>query len=219
MSCVIGVGGQKQNGKDTLADYLHAQLNGHEGGWHRASFALKLKELFCDTFDVDMEFVEKWKNVPEPPPGFDMCVRESLQFIGDGFRKIKGNIWLELAFRDDRSKIISDVRYRNEASKVKDEGGLNILVCKPDRINDDSNGSEAELRPYIDWFVENFPEEDYSHVFTDYFPGLLPTGPEGIGNFDIFVYNNGTIEDLHLKAKDQIIPFITSFDFKNKQEQ
>ena len=77
----VGVGGQMQNGKDTIADYLHDVFS-----WERNAFAAGVKKVFCDTFGVDEAFIEKWKVIPEPPTGFLKTVRQSLQFIGDGFR-------------------------------------------------------------------------------------------------------------------------------------
>jgi hypothetical protein len=86
---VIGVAGQAQMGKDTLADRLCEKLNAAGGAgvnddhpaehlhWTRGAFAANVKKVFCDTFDVDMDFVEKWKVIPEPPPGFDMTVQAS----------------------------------------------------------------------------------------------------------------------------------------------
>ena len=91
----VGIAGQKQNGKDTVADYVQDQLAQDDEfvfKFERAAFAANVKRVFVETFDVTYEFIEKWKTIPEPPPGFDMSVREGLQFIGDGFRKIKSSI-------------------------------------------------------------------------------------------------------------------------------
>ena len=147
----VGIAGQKQNGKDTVADYVQDQLAQDDEfvfKFERAAFAANVKRVFVETFDVTYEFIEKWKTIPEPPPGFDMSVREGLQFIGDGFRKIKSSIWIDLMFRQALNKIISDVRYINEADRIVQENGFNFLVAHPDRLNDDPNGSEAQIRPY-----------------------------------------------------------------------
>ena len=150
---VIGVAGQAQMGKDTLADRLQLQLNGlvelqckthgeqftPDKGWQRTAFAKNVKRVYAETFGVDYDFIEEWKVKPEPPPGFGMTVRQSLQFIGDGFRQIKGSIWVDLCFRDPSlAQIISDVRYPNEFLRVKQEGGLNIVIGRTDKLNDES---------------------------------------------------------------------------------
>ncbi len=163
---VIGVAGQKQQGKDQLSDYLAPKLTRripvpcHGGNtfedapWGRGSFASAVKRIFCDTFQKDLAFVEAWKTKDEVPPGMAMPVRQALTFIGDGFRKIQPDIWIETAFRpenDPYSKIISDVRYVNEARKIRSEGGMNILLYRPGFVNWDLNGSEREILPYVMW--------------------------------------------------------------------
>jgi hypothetical protein len=63
MAYVIACSGQAQNGKDTVADRLCLKLNERhpEAPWTRAAFALNVKKVYCDTFGVDMAFVEEWK--------------------------------------------------------------------------------------------------------------------------------------------------------------
>ena len=194
MSYYIGIGGQMRSGKDTVADYLAPKI-----GYERASFASNVKRIYCETFGVDIEFVEKWKVIPENPPGFDSTVRQGLQLIGDGFRKIKGDIWVELALRDkNRKAVISDCRYINELKAVKDSGGYNILMCRPGYENNDPNGSEAQIRPLADYFASTKQE------------GVVKAGldaPYGCEFVDFFIINNGTVEDLFAKS-DQFGRFL-----------
>lgn len=246
---VIGIAGQAQMGKDCTADRLALRLNKQHNDtvdifkaslgvspsiedqeripeydlWRRTAFASNVKKVYCDTFDVDLDFIEKWKTNPEPPPGFDMPVRQSLQFIGDGFRKILSSIWLDLAFRDKKPSIISDVRYVNEFTRVKTEGGLNVLVGRPEKLNDDPNGSEAQIRPYIDWcfrafapsakFV-NLRDVDYAAI-----KGVLGDDsqpPPGMEMFDVFIRNDGTIDELYEIVDNKLVPFVHGFVFEYK---
>lgn len=219
MSFVIGVASQAQHGKDTLADRLCEKLNSQGSNWQRRAFASNVKRVFCETFGVDAAFVEEWKVKSEIPPGFSMPVRQALQFIGDGFRQIMGSIWLDLAFRDDLPKIISDVRYINEFTRVKHEGGLNVLIGRPDRLNDDPNGSEAQIRPYIDWCLKAFSpttkfvdlrDVDWANLSAEFQP------PEGMKLFDVFVRNDGTIDE-HINIVDtKLVPFVGHFVFEFK---
>lgn len=223
MSFVIGVASQAQHGKDTLADRLCERLNSQsQSNWQRRAFAANVKRVFCETFGVDAAFVEEWKVKSEIPPGFDMPVRQALQFIGDGFRKIMGTIWLDLAFRDDLPKIISDVRYINEFTRVKAEGGLNILIGRPDRLNDDPNGSEAQIRPYIDWCFKAFSpttkfvdlrDVDWKNLSADTKP------PEGMNMFDVFIRNDGTIDELYNIVDTKLVPFVEHFVFEFKEQK
>lgn len=208
---VIGIFGQCQMGKDTLGDHLVTKL---DKGWKRVNFALEVKQLYCRIFGVDMEFIEKWKVIPEAPPGFLMPVRQGLQFIGDGFRKIKENIWIEKTFENNNSFIASDGRYINEFTHIRKRRGLNILIAKEDKLNDDPNGSEAQIKPYVLWALNNLTDckSIKSELWgrSDCFKSKPPPYME---YFDFFVNNNSTKEDLLRKVERFVVPFVNNFIF------
>lgn len=219
----IGVAGQAQFGKDTLADRLQLKLS--DKSWKRSALASAVKKVYCETFNVDLDFVEKWKTNPQIPLGFDMNVRQSLQFIGDGFRKIQPNIWLDLAFRE-RNVIFSDIRYANEFRRVEKEGGLNILVARPDKLNDDMNESESQIRPYIEHLLNYWNiycsdskycakilvEEDFHHISSLAKENGTKV-PKDIEMFDIFVCNCGNVDELYKTVDEYITPFCDSYLF------
>jgi len=185
---LIGCAGQARFGKDVVSDYLAYKLK-----LKRAAFASNVKRIFCETFGVDMEFVEKWKVIPEPPPGFSMPVRQALQFIGDGFRKIKNDIWVDLIFRNKPENIaISDVRYVNEMKEIKNNKGINILIYRPGYLNNDSNESEAQIRVFIEHFLSKGVE------------GKVSDNDEKFSLVDYFIINNGTIDDLHKQVNSVV---------------
>jgi hypothetical protein len=209
---IIGVGGQLQNGKDTIADYLQQSFNRRGGNWKRISFAAKVKAIYCDTFGVDLAFIEKWKVINEPPPGFLMTVRKSLQFIGDGFRQIQGSVWIDNAYKNIKEpSICSDVRYVNELSVTKLKyKGLTIVVWRPGSENDDQNGSEAQMRPIVDFYAKTglegvipFEGLDQSGWFVDKGFGEPPPGAELV---DIFIRNDEDVESLYTKVEQIIVP-------------
>jgi hypothetical protein len=193
--------------------------------WERDAFATNVKKVFCNTFGVDLDFVEKWKVIEEAPPGFEMPVRKALQFIGDGFRKIQPNIWLDLGFRSRNPKIISDVRYINEFRRVKQEGGLNILVCRPDRLNNDPNGSEAQIRPYIDWCLKVYKvygtNKKFFVVDKEYVRQLRERHDQGddwcpplyMEEIDLFCVNDTTKEAFEEVVDKEVAPFVQKFNF------
>lgn len=220
---VICCSGQKQNGKDTLADYLMPILaeklpthfDGEADSWERGAFAYAVKKVFCDTFDVDDAFIEKWKVTDEIPEGFDKDVRKSLQFIGDGFREIQSNIWIDLAFRNRRNSVVmSDGRYPNELRVVKKHCGVNILIYRPGWLNDDPNGSEALIRPVVEWFLEN-GKEGYNWAND----ASKDDVPELVGKVDLFIMNDGTIEDLHHKVDEIVVPYIVNYYSDSSKEE
>lgn len=188
---LIGCAGQARNGKDITADYLAKRL-----GWGRGAFASNVKRIFCESFGVEPEFIEEWKTSREVPEGFQMAVRKALQFIGDGFRQIKGGVWIDMLLRDEpESLIISDIRYVNELRAVKDRGGYNILICRPGFLNDDPNDSEAVMRKFATHFLETGREGKVSSE-GDY--GLV----------DFFVINDGSLEELYDKLDSLVVPHL-----------
>jgi len=213
---VIGVAGQARFGKDVVADKLAELLNTEHNVWQRRAFASAVKEVYCDMFGVDANFIEEWKVKKEIPPGFDMAVRPGLQFIGDGFRQIKSTIWLDLAFKNDEPKIFSDTRYRNEWTRVNKEGGLNILIARPSQLNDDPNKSESEIRPYVDWCLNNLsPYQKFVDLHLA-FPNFEVTdAPAGMELFDVFIRNDGTLEELHTVIETDLLNFVNHFKFKS----
>jgi hypothetical protein len=202
---LISAHAQLASGKDTLCDYLVLQLNKKKkkGVWERSSFAGAVKKVFCDAFAVDLAFIEKWKRIDEPPPGMLMPVRKALQFIGDGFRKIKDDIWIEIALRNETKSIcISDGRYHNEAIATMAKGGFNILMYRPGYLNNDENPSEAQLRPLIDWCIATNQKDGPIDFGVD-----LPPPPNA-QYYDFFLINDGTVEELYAKIDSILIPYL-----------
>jgi hypothetical protein len=202
---VISAAAQQNNGKDELCNYLAELLHELYGErWIRSAFANPVKDTFCEAFGVDRAFIEKWKRINEPPPGLLMPVRQGLQFIGDGFRKIKEKIWIEIALRGHANLIISDSRYVNEAEAVRGVGGLNILVYRPGFLNDDPNPSESQLRPLVEFALSKFEEGPLP-----FREDMLAAGaPEGLDQYDYFLVNGGTVADFRAKIKSKLVPWI-----------
>lgn len=185
---IIGVAGQFRQGKDKASDYMAERL-----GLGRDAFAFGVKKVFCDYFGVDLDFVERWKVVDEPPPGFLISVRRALQLIGDGFRGIKDDVWVEALFRrKPDGVVVSDVRYRNELAAVRERGGINLLIYRPGFLNDDPNGSEAQIRPFVEYFLSKGEEGKVS-------------GEGGFGLVDYFILNDGNLDDFYAKLEDLVL--------------
>ena len=198
----IVLSGQCGNGKDELANHLASILNQTTAEtWTRNAFAYGVKKIYCETFGVTIDFLEKWKRIDEAPPGMQMPVRKALQFIGDGFRQIKSNIWIELALRDEgKNKIISDGRYFNEAIATRKQGGYNILVWRPGHENNDPNPSESQIKVVVDWCKANMSTS--GPIITDEHPMAL---------YDFFMINDGTIKDLQDRITTLLLPQIMNY--------
>jgi len=195
---IIGLFGQAACGKDTIANILTPRLwqyiDYEKPLVRKVAFAYNVKKIFCDYFDVDMDFIEQWKRNPEPPPGFLMNVRQSLQMIGDGFRKIKSSIWIDKVIDKVANVVITDGRYLNEANTIKQKGGINILVNRPSHRNNDQNDSEKIMGEVSEYFTT---KNVCGYLVSEKYP-----------MFDYCLNNNGDIQDLEKKVVNSLIPFI-----------
>lgn len=192
----IAVAGQMRNGKNEIGEYVCRKMN-----FTPASFASPVKKIFCDAFNMDIEFVEKWKVEKDPPPGFKKNVRQSLQFIGDGFRQILPDVWIDYAIRNNPDySVFMDCRYHNEMTKIKQKGGINILVWRPGFENDDPNPSESQIKPLVDYYSSKGIEGSVKKLHKD--------APEGADLIDFFIINNGSLESLYDKIDKYIIIFL-----------
>lgn len=211
---IIGIAGQLGNGKDVLGERLKQTLEERFGDeWFHRSWASGLKNVFYDAFNVTKEFSEEWKRNPEMPPGFDMTVRGALQQIGDGFRQIKGDVWIDWTLRRSPNKtFITDCRYPNELKRIREEGGINILVIRPTHINDVDHPSEAHLRPIVDWFA------DYEGPVLE--ESITPAAPPGVEYIDYVIRNDSTILEFNEKIDGGLVSFVKEkFDLHKKKKR
>ena len=206
---LIAVAAQLANGKDEFCNHLAKVLNDEKHEWERSAFADAVKNTFCQAFGVDRDFIEKWKRVSEAPPGFLLPIRQCLQFIGDGYRKIRDEIWIEIALRGDKNKIISDSRYFNEAKAVCERKGLVFLMYRPGFVNDDPNPSESQIRPLVDFCRNNISEGaiDFKSLKEKYGNAC----PDGLQYYHYWFVNDGTLSDLKHKTATKIAPFVDEF--------
>lgn len=210
----IAVAGQARFGKDTLADKLADVLNANihdDNLWHRTAFANNVKKVYMETFGVDLKFIEKWKTNSECPPGFDMNVRKSLQLIGDGFRQIKNDIWMDLVFKTNRRNIISDTRYINEFKRTKQEQGINIIIIRPDFFNDDESPSESQIKPYCEYAFSKMTSRscdflDLRHITKEYEEenSLI----KDFHHFDFAIRNDEGLDELYSVIEKKLYPII-----------
>ena len=195
MTLIIGIAGRARVGKDTFADYLQKYATSERKlNVNIYSFAVAVKQVIGDTFDISMEMIEKYKITDEPYPETHMTMRKMLQFVGDGFRKFKDTVWIEKVVRQIKEDapdiaIISDVRYKNEADMIRKDGGVVVLVYREEVSNNDDHPSETawllQEEEYkncqgftkvndgvIDYFVKNTTKEKYYSVIEDFLQSM-----------------------------------------------
>ena len=160
---IVGIGHNYQVGKDTAAEALCRDL-----GYRKVAFADALRDFVMELDPIvtssaaqvnigvgrgrlawaiqGLGYEEAKRTYPE--------VRQFLQRTGVAARRMFGeDVWVDAAFRhvtDDSDRIVfSDVRFPNEAERIRFAGGLLIKVVRPGYEGDDHE-SETALRDF-DW--------------------------------------------------------------------
>jgi hypothetical protein len=205
MNHCIGICGQKQVGKDTVFEILKPILEKNlNKQFIRVAFADEVKNMLCKFRYIDnkhgfvkvtREFIEDNKNKEDIPNGWNMNIRDAMNNIGDRFREICPNIWIHLAFLQStkEGKIVTDVRYPNEAFFIKnDMKGINIKVLRNEVYKNDGHRSETSLLEYD----KKIPQDFEGFVY-------LPESP-----YDYILRNDGNREELEIKVNTQLAPFI-----------
>lgn len=147
---IIGISGKKRSGKNTvgqiaidLLDYLVPMTY----ALHNTSFAEALKLRICKNYAIDN--IAKLESEKER-------WRPALQFDGQFCRDLYGNdYWVDKLWQrmreskgDKHITIITDVRYPNEAEKVRAFGGTLWRVQRPGLVSNDNHSSEIALDDY-----------------------------------------------------------------------
>jgi len=170
---IIGLSGYARSGKDTVASILV-----DEYGFHRVAFADKIREFLLEINPIlsDGKRLNEtvleigWENAKAQSE-----VRRLLQDTGIGARKLFGeNFWITQSLREwaqsDRI-VITDVRFKNEASTITTNHGLIWRVERDGVSPVNKHVSEQDM--------DNW-------------------------DFDLYLPNNGTIEDLRFAVNYQM---------------
>lgn len=208
---IVSVSGLIGSGKDTIASYLI-----HHHGFRKMSFAGALKDSVSVVMGWDRELLEgttkcsrEWRdqvdvwwanrlNMPQLTP------RWVLQHWGtEIFRThVHEDIWVaslenKLRMCPD-NVVITDARFANEITAVKNAGGTTIRVSRG---------------PDPDWFdiakqynkgqVHNFNWANSRHRLEKL--KIHPSEYSSVGlAYDFEIDNNGTIDDLHHRVDDAL---------------
>ena len=155
---LIGLNGHIGSGKSTVARYLIENL---PNKFVERSFAYKLKQVVSvmSGLSIDDMFTQDGKN--SMVRGFGMTVGSMQQIIGtDVMRSWDENVWIKALFADYNESsmwVVSDVRFKNEADKIKSMGGILI------RLNGDPAGVRAKSTRNLDHPSET--DLDRYHTF------------------------------------------------------
>jgi hypothetical protein len=203
---IIGVCGFIGSGKDTIADYL---VNFHE--FRRESFASTLKDAVAAVFGWDRTMLEgrtkearEWREQVDPwwAARLDMPTltpRWVLQYWGTEVcrKAFHDDIWiasLENKLRNSKDHVvISDCRFPNEISSIKNAGGQIVWVQR---------GALPE------WYQTAVDANRGSNVALNDLKRLKIHASETawVGTeFDAVIDNNSTIDALYQQAQTLVV--------------
>jgi hypothetical protein len=153
---IIGLCGLKNSGKDTVAAYLVKQHN-----FERKAFADPLKQSVAALFGIDFSEVDRLKNDPNVYIALTTVAiedsywerrqtfREFLQRYGtESHRDVFGrDFWLDhtlpvQGFYPGRAIIVTDVRFANEAERIRMLDGTIWMIDRPNVMPVDTHISE-----------------------------------------------------------------------------
>jgi hypothetical protein len=198
---IIGICGFIGSGKDTVADYL---VNFHE--FRRESFASTLKDAVANVFGWDRTMLEgrtkearEWREQVDPwwAERLDMPTltpRWVLQYWGTEVcrKSFHDDIWiasLENKIRNSKDNVvISDCRFPNEISAIKNAGGTIVWV---------------QRGALPTWYEHAVEANKGSNIAINEMKrqGIHASEWAWLGSkFDTIIDNNGTIDQLYQQS-------------------
>jgi hypothetical protein len=216
---IIGVCGFIGSGKDTVADYL---TNFHE--FRRESFANTLKDAVSMVFGWDRTMLEgrtkqarEWReqvdpwwaerlNMPKLTP------RWVLQYWGTEVcrKAFHDDIWiasLENKLRNSKDDVvISDCRFPNEITSIKNAGGIVVRVVRGDEPEwyEAAVSMNAGEWGNMDWMLSKTKIESL---------GIHASETAWVGTkFDHILDNNSTIDDLYSQVRSLVPSHLVSIE-------
>lgn len=181
---LIGLTGLKGSGKNTVADYLTDKYD-----FEQKSFAAKVKESSAACFGIDPSKWEEWKSDPEmvvsisgmfnDEPDVLITVREFLQNYGvEAHRDIFGDsFWLDQVLPNfaltkevwKKRTVVTDVRFLNEVSRVKENGGFIVNIERQSTETDGHSSEQPMPQEIIDHTIQNNSSYDDLYKSIDEF--------------------------------------------------
>lgn len=180
---LIGIGYRARAGKDTVGDILEQSF-----GYERYSFAHVLKEV-CYMLAGSLESGDEFKETVQL---CGLTGRQLLIAVGKALREhVSPNVWIDAvdlpgALATYDRIVITDVRFPNEAAKIKELGGILIEVRRPGLPDDLDETETAGAAIKWDHTIVNAGTLEDLEVMVATLLAALSKPPDAAGNQPTF---------------------------------
>ena len=172
---IIGIIGPKESGKTSVAKEIGNLMPESQ----RIRFAWPIKAMTFSLLSISGIGVEtawqyvdgKRKEETLPDPFGESTARELMQTLGTewGREHVGQKIWLEIAMQRaqeiDGLVVVDDVRFTNEANRIRSEGGIILRVQREGYEWNGEHASEASLSGYEpDYILDNNGALENLHI-------------------------------------------------------
>ncbi|KKK90391.1 hypothetical protein LCGC14_2723480 [marine sediment metagenome] len=174
---IVGIGYKKGSGKDQFASFMHTFIRCTQPGYcvKRVSFADKLKDIAHQLYHwAGLErgtYYETHRDKKEVSlPLIGKSPRQIWIEAGNKLREVHPGTWINFALRGVVADIIiiPDVRFRNEALAIMNQGGMLIRIDRPG-IPQGTDPAEVDLDYWDGWdlIIENNRDLVYLNSFAE----------------------------------------------------
>lgn len=174
---LIGLTGPAGCGKTTIANYMH-----EEHGFYHLAFATPIKEALTAMLGISVDRLDdhRYKDLPLVP-AIGKSPRELMQTLGTewGRNMINPDLWGVLLqskinfnsqIAPNQPIVISDVRFENEADRIRNQGGKIWHITRPNNPHNigKTHASEQPIKLFPDDIeIVNWAEIDELKTIVD----------------------------------------------------
>lgn len=168
---ILLINGKKRSGKDFVANKLKLEFEALDKRVRILSFADKLKDIVCSTFNISRETLDIYKNNNQRlyinVDGSFVEIsdfRSILQRLGtEGIKSVFGqNVWRELVEKEIATDYENDIFIVPDFRFLSEEiyNSVTIKILGKNSNNTDTHLSETELDSYVfDFNIDNTDHE------------------------------------------------------------